>query len=302
MHVLLMVLLNGGCVPSPYTVTIDRTIEQVALSPAPTGPMAVGPAHLQGQKVISGGFWRGAANDLDQGLDSGAPGMVLTPGGAWGAGAWAPLDGWTLGAFGQVALGSRQVLLARDLDPALIPPDRLPGFGLHTRYRFARDREGPSFGVLGQLSGHLVVMSRQVTEEEWVAREDGVEHTEPVTRVETSELLLPRGGAGVFLDRRSDAGGVQASAMIQTANVFFGRLESDFQCSYEGGEPTEDCVGVERASEVRAWRPQPLLTFAVDADLVLEPLVLGAGVWAHAGTGVPRGSPVGIRATMGVLF
>ena len=36
--------------------------------------------------------------------------------------------------------------------------------------------------------------------------------------------------------------------------------------------------------------------------LVLEPLVLGAGVWAHAGTGVPRGSPVGIRATMGVLF
>lgn len=300
----LLALTALACAPA-RTIVTERTIEQVALVPAPSGPHAVGPPLRENGVGLEGAF---SFNQVHAGTsrEEGESGHIVVQTSGRGRVALGLSDFAEVGFSGEYHGIGLATPIASDTTSKDLIDDDVWRFG--TQLRIHGGDERFRIGGLLELEMAEVPFARTVTETrtEYIYDNPDPDPDNPAStprdaepsdiirypthsETETFNVLMPYARLGFFATSwLAQNLSVTAGGLVQNQPIFFGSERHDGVCFYDQGDiRTDDCDGTRRASDVDYFENFAVFTVFGAVALDLEPFTLIAHFYGHL-AGDPR--------------
>ena len=294
---LLLASLSIGC--SARTVVTQRTIDQVALVPAPSGPHSTGVPMREGKVALEGGL---SVNQVNEGgmRSDGQSGHVVVANAGRGRVVFGANENIEVGFSAEYHGLEFAQPIANDTNPDELVDEDVWRIG--TQLRFHGGDANVRIGGLFELEFAEVPYTRYIEETNTVhyyddnyvgddpdgnpiyEREnvDVVEHP-TTTETQTNVALVPYVRLGFFVSTRlSERFAFTGGALLQNQPVFFGSRRQDGVCYYERGElVSDDCQGTKDADDVAPYRNKGIGTLFGALSVDLSPITLIAQFYGH---------------------
>ena len=289
---LLLVLSSIGCVTPTRSVTYQRTIEQTALVPAPSGPQASGPIIEAGKVAIEGGATLNLSRQGDGNrYKNNDAGNISVDTFMWGRLAGGVIEGVDVGIgfeYGNAKWGS--TAYASDTHIDQLQSHHVWRVGPQLRGIFAGDR---SLGIGGLVEFDLgtIPYRRTVYEKAFVTEFDG--GVADKTFFLGADLDDGFDSEFYFFARAGLFGAAQIAGfhiilggLLQNQPEFFGAKRADLVCTYyEGSAREPSCDGVEDTDDVDSYRSELLVTLYLTLAYELGPVTLILQSFGHVASG-----------------